>query len=220
MESVDSQIGRVLTALEHSGLVENTIIVFTSDHGEMNGAHGLILKNVMFEECQRVPLIFAGKGIKSNYVDASTLVCNGLDFLPTICDLAGIEIPKGLPGLSLKPLLTGEGKKPDRNYIVTEGYNAYQINDGRLKYTIFELPGKPEVLTDLGSNPGETINYADNPSYSEIKATLKNALMAHLLQRGLTPLPENRTIQNIRAEEKKKATRKKERSKLKVDHED
>lgn len=189
-ESVDAQIGRVLTALEKAGLEDNTIIVFTSDHGDMNGAHGLALKNVMFEECQRVPFIFAGKGIKRNYVDKTTLVCSGLDFLPTICDLVGIEPPKGLSGISLKPYLTGQGQKTDRKYIISEDHNANQINDGRYKFTIYELPGHPEMLTDLRTNPGETINYANNPSYSEIKAFLKEELMTNLSRRGLTPLPE------------------------------
>ena len=198
-ESVDTQIGRVLTALKKAGLEDNTIIVFTSDHGDMNGAHGLTEKSVMFEECQRVPFIFSGKSIKRNYVDKSTLVCNGLDFLPTICDLVGIERPKGLPGVSLKPYLTNEGKKPNRKYIITEDYNGYQINDGRYKYTILELPGHPEMLTDLEANPGETINYAKNQSYNEIKAFLKKELMTDLSKRGLTPLPENRTIENLQA---------------------
>jgi arylsulfatase A-like enzyme len=204
-ESVDRQIGRVLDALKNAGLEDNTIIVFTSDHGEMSGAHGLILKNVLFEECQRVPFIFAGKGIKKNFADKTTLVCNGLDFIPTICDLAGIESPKGLTGISLKPYLTGQGPKPDRKFIITESYNGYQINDGRYKYSIYELPGHPEMLTDLATNPGETINYATNKSYSEIKAGLRKQLMYNLSKRGLTPLPEDRTISNIRKKEKGKS---------------
>jgi choline-sulfatase len=201
-ESVDAQIGRVITALEKAGLTENTIIVFTSDHGDMNGSHGLILKNVMFEECQRVPFIIAGKGIKSNYIDKTTLVCNGLDFIPTICDLVGINTPKGLTGISLKPYLTGQGTQPTRKFIITEDYNAYQINDGRYKYTLFELPGYPETLTDIEINPGETKNYCSDIEYTNIKSFLKKELMADLSKRGLTPLPEDRTIQNIRAAEK------------------
>jgi arylsulfatase A-like enzyme len=203
-ESVDKQIGRVLDALEKARLEDNTIIVFTSDHGEMNGAHGLILKNVLFEECQRVPFIFAGKGIKKNYADKTTLVCNGLDFIPTICDLTGIESPKGITGISLKPYLTGQGQKPARKFIITESYNGYQINDGRYKYSIYELPGHPEMLTDLAANPGETINFASDKFYSEIKAGLKKQLMDNLLKRGLTPLAEDRTIGNIRRKEKVK----------------
>jgi len=218
-ESVDAQIGRALTALKRAGLEENTIIVFTSDHGDMNRAHGLMLKNVMFEECQRVPFIIAGKGIKSNYVDNSTLTCNGLDFIPTICDLVGIEIPKGLSGISLKPYLTDQGIKPDRKYIITESYNSYQITDGEHKYTIYELPGNPEILTDLVTNPGETINYSNDPLYSEVKTILQKELMANLSQRGLTPLPENRTIKNIRKIEKGKKN-KKDEQKNKIDYEE
>ena len=197
-ESVDALIGRVLTSLEKAGLDENTIIVFTSDHGDMNGSHGLILKNVLFEECQRIPFIFAGKGIKKNFADQSTLVCNGLDFSPTICDLAGITIPKDLPGMSLKPLLTGQGKQKERKYIFTEAYNGFQINDGRYKYSIYELPNNPEILTDLKTNPGETINYSNDPTYGQIKTLLKKELMANLSKRGLIPLAQDRTIENIR----------------------
>ncbi len=219
-EGVDAQIGRALTALKNAGLEENTIIIFTSDHGEMNRSHGLITKNVMFEESQRVPLMFAGKGIKANVADTSTLACNGLDFLPTICELTGLEIPKKLPGVSLAPYLTGTGKKPLRKYIITEDYNANQITDGRYKYTVYELPGNPEMLTDLAVNPGETINYADDQAYAAIKSNLKKELMDDLTKRGLTPLREDRTIQNIRAAEKAKKTRKKERSKNKIDYEE
>lgn len=201
-ESVDALIGRVLTALEKSGLQENTIIVFTSDHGDMHGAHDLILKNVMFEEAQRVPFIIAGKGIKQNYIDKSTLVCNGLDFIPTICDLSGVDAPDNLPGISLKPYLTGQGTIPTRKFIVTEGYNSFQINNGRYKYTIYELPGRPETLTDLEKNPGETKNYSADVEYSNIKSSLKKELMADLSGRGLLPLSENRTIKNIREVEK------------------
>jgi choline-sulfatase len=207
-ESVDTQIGRVLTALKNSGLEENTIIVFTSDHGDMNGSHGLILKNVLFEEAQRVPLIIAGKGITRNVEDKTTLVCNGLDFIPTICDLVGIAAPKGLPGISLKPFLTGVGQKPERKYIVTEDYNGVQITDGRYKYTIYELPGNPEILTDLQTNPGETINYANDPACKVQKAKLKKELMANLSKRGLTPLPQNRTIENLRKMENEKKGKK------------
>jgi choline-sulfatase len=201
-ESVDAQIGRVLTALTKSGLEDNTIIVFTSDHGDMNGSHGLILKNVLFEEAQRVPFIFVGKGIKSNIADNKSLVCNGLDFIPTICDLAGVKYNKELPGISLKPYLTGEGKITTRKYIITEDYNGFQITDGRYKYTIYELPGYPETLTDLEINPGETINYAAIKSYSKIKKSLKKELMANLTKRHLTPLAQDRTIENLRKTEK------------------
>ena len=196
-ETADKQIGRVLYALEKSGLQDNTIIIFTSDHGDMQGAHGLVWKNVLLEECQRVPFIFAGPGIKQNIVDKTTLVCNGLDLLPTVCDLAGIDIPKGLKGISLKPYLTGEGTKPEREYLITECFNAFQITDGRYKYTIYELPGHPETLTDILINPDETINYANDAEYKKIKEYYKKELMADLTNRGLAPLAEDRQIEYV-----------------------
>ena len=197
-ESVDEQIGRVLTALKKSGMMENTIIVFTSDHGEMGGSHGFITKNVMFEECQRVPLIFAGKGIKANNVDKTTLVCNGLDFIPTICDLTGVEYSKKLTGMSLKSNLMKNGKPVERKYLITEDCNAFQIHDGRYKLTIFELPGNPEMLTDIKNDLGETTNLANDPSMSKIKADLKKILLDNLAKRGLLPLEQNRTRQFLR----------------------
>lgn len=201
-ESVDAQIGRVINALESSGLMDNTIIILTADHGDMQGAHGLTLKNVMFEECQRIPFIFAGKGIKKNYADKNNLVCNGIDFVPTICDLVGVKRNKKLPGISLKPLLTEKTSTISRDCIFLESYNSFQINDGRYKYTVYELKGNPELLTDTKENPGETINYIDNPDYQKIKEELKAKLMAHLKKRGLLPLSENRTIEELRALEK------------------
>ena len=203
-ESVDDQVGRVITALEKSGLMEHTIIVFTSDHGEMGESHKLITKNVMFEECQRVPFIFAGKGIKKNVADKKTLTCNGLDFVPTICDLVGIESPKGLPGVSLKPYLTGNGNIPNRKYIITESDGSFQVHDGRYKLTIYELAGNPEILTDLVINPGETVNYSNNPAYKEIKAGLKTILMDDLTNRGLTPLKQEKYPDGMNPDPKRK----------------
>lgn len=201
-ESVDAQIGRVLNALEQSNLMKNTIIVFTTDHGDMQGAHGLTLKNVMFEECQRIPFIFVGKGIKPNYSDKDNLVCNGIDFVPTLCDLLGIKAPKGISGMSLKGLLTGKENSLKRDFIINESYHSFQINDGRYKYTLYELPGHPAILTDIKENPGETINYIDDPKYASTKDQLHKKLMNYLDKKKLLPLPENHTIEELRQIEK------------------
>ena len=198
-ESVDALIGRALTALEKSGLEDNTIIVFTSDHGEMNGAHELIMKNVMFEEAQRVPFIFAGEGIPHK-VDQKTLVCNGLDLLPTLCDLTGVPTPDGLQGISLKPYLTGKGKAEKREYLFTESFNSYQVTDGRYKYTIYELPNHPETLVDLKKDPGELQNFVNDPSYEKIKAVLNAELMNNLESRDLLPLKDDITFDKIQRE--------------------
>lgn len=98
--------------------------------------------------------------------------------------------------------------------------DGYQITDGRYKYSIYELPGHPELLTDLQTNPGETINYAKERSYLDIKASLKKELMANLSKRGLTPLAENRTIKNLRTWEDEKKPNKEAKMKIKINVEE
>ena len=197
-ESVDNQIGRALAALYASPHASNTIIVFTSDHGDMQGAHGLSLKNVPFEECQRIPFIIGGTGIKKGVADDSTLVCNGYDLLPTLCDLAGVKYTGTLPGKSLKGLLTGRGPAPERDCLFLETYNSYTVHDGRYKYTVFELPGNPEMLVDLKNDPGEVRNLAGEKGSEEVQRALKEKLMKHLASRDLLPLKTNMTLAHIR----------------------
>lgn len=117
---VDSHIGEVLNALDASALKNNTIIVFTSDHGEMQGAHMATVKNLPFEECMRVPFVIAGPGIVQNQRDNS-LICNGTDLIPTICELAGINKPNGLTGISLAQRAKGSSTVSQRQYLYLEG---------------------------------------------------------------------------------------------------
>ena len=106
-EDVDRQIGTILEALSETGLDKNTIIVFTSDHGDMDGSHKMVHKGVFYEESTRVPFIIAGPGVKQG-VDREHLVSSSVDLIPTFCDFAGIEIPRAIQGLSLKSIATGD----------------------------------------------------------------------------------------------------------------
>lgn len=189
-ESVDEQIGRVLVALDKSGKAQNTIIVFTSDHGDMDQSHAIAHKSQLLEECQKIPFIFVGKGIMSNVADKETLTCNGLDFAPTICDLVGIKPAASLPGASLRGVLTGSNPDLSREHIIIESGSGYQINDGRYKYSVYEKGNVRESLTDLVKDPGETKNLIADPAYKTIKAKLGTLLMANLKQRQLLPLKE------------------------------
>ena len=105
---------------------------------------------------------------------------------------------KKLTGMSLKNNLIGKGKVASRKHLITEDCNAFQIHDGRYKYTIFELPGNPDMLTDIKNDPGEVTNLAKDPTLAKIKASLKVKLMDNLSKRGLLPLVENRTHKLIR----------------------
>ena len=103
-EMVDREIGTVLDALKEAGLQENTLIVFTSDHGDMDSAHKLEHKQVLYEESVRVPFIMSYAGrIPAGVIDDTHLVSNGLDLLPTLCDYAGIKTPEELPSITGEP---------------------------------------------------------------------------------------------------------------------
>lgn len=111
VEQVDAEIQVILDALKESGLEENTLVIFSSDHGDMDSAHRMEHKTALYEESANVPFIAMWKGhIPPGAVNSSDLVSTGLDFLPTAADYAGNPNAKADPrGRSLRPLF--EGKK-------------------------------------------------------------------------------------------------------------
>ena len=165
-ELVDGKIGVVLDALRESGKEENTLVIFTSDHGDMAGAHRLEHKAVFYEESVRVPLIIKWKGvITPGIVDRKTLVMNGLDIMPTMCDFAGIEIPGNNRGVSLKGAsLEAEGAS-SRDFIVSETLNARMVFDGEWKYMISGNDDLEEMIFNLKTDPWEMHNLAPYPEY-------------------------------------------------------
>jgi len=196
MEQVDAEIGTVLDALNVSQYKDNTVIMFTSDHGEMAISHNLTGKNLPYQECQRVPLIFAGKGVPKGVVDLTTPVCNGWDMLPTLLDLAGVEKPAtGFLGLSLYDRITKD-EALNRKYLYYETVNSYGIlGDGRYKYTRFVTtstnpytlnPGQTESLFDLHSDPGELNNLVDAASQASKLSELRSALSSEMKRCGTT----------------------------------
>lgn len=192
IEEADSDIMTVLDALENGGFMDNTIIVFLSDHGEIDVSHMREHKSVPYQEAQNVPFVIAGPGIKAGKTDRKTVVNTGTDFLPTLCDFAGIDIPEGYPGISVKDAATG-GQRPDRKYIFTDGANWFQVLDrGRYKYTVMEKSGRNEILVDLKKDPGETVNLAEDMKYRKILESLRTVLGNELERRDIkSPVPES-----------------------------
>lgn len=180
IEAVDAHIGKILQALRESGQEENTAIIFTSDHGDCQGAHGWNQKTVMFEESSRVPLIIVhAAGAKGETCDI--LVNTGLDLLPTLCDLAGIKAATNVLGMSLKPAAE-RAVVESRPYVVVEnkmtqgspidGYkpepNGRMVRSERFKYCAYDLGLQRESLVDLESDPGELVNLAGNKEYRKV----------------------------------------------------
>ncbi|MBK0383696.1 sulfatase-like hydrolase/transferase [Pedobacter sp. SD-b] len=190
-ESSDALIGQVLDALEKSGLNENTIVVFTSDHGDNDSSHKLEHKTFFYEEAARIPFIISSPWMKQKgKVDSLHLVSNGLDLLPTLCDLSGIKIPEGLSGRSLKPLLNQTAKKW-RSHIFIENQLGYLIHTNRYKYELDDKNGNKirEVFTDLQVDPGETCNMINDAKYSSVIRDLRKELLTHLAKLNIKIIP-------------------------------
>lgn len=175
-EMVDAQIRRLLAALEESGKREDTVVVFTSDHGDMDAAHRLEHKTVFYEEAVRVPFIVSRLGTSAAGTIDGSLVCNGLDVLPTMCDYAGIDPPAHCDGRSVRPLV--EGRDDDwRSHVRIESEIGEAIVTDRYKYALYDRGENKEQLYDLRVDPGETKNAADDPYDADHVADLRSRLI-------------------------------------------
>ncbi|MHC4355609.1 MAG: sulfatase-like hydrolase/transferase, partial [Planctomycetota bacterium] len=166
---VDDQFGRILKAIEDKGLKDNTIVVFTSDHGNCMGSHEQPTKNVHYEESMRIPFLIRWPGrIKARKDD---LLLSTPDICPTLLDLMGLasDIPKGTDGTSHASLfLTGKGTRPTSQLYmwVPVGKPAWGRRGVRTHhYTLMvdKTPGKPvkHVLHDNANDPYQLKNIAD-----------------------------------------------------------
>lgn len=184
-EMVDAEIGTMLGALRDAGLEQNTLVVFTSDHGDMDSAHKMEHKSVLYEEAVRVPFLMSYKGvIPSGKVDDKHLVSNGLDVLPTLCDYAGVKTPRGRSGKSLRAV--AEGRRPERwrSFVVCESQNGRSLRTDRFKYVIYDSGGNREQLTDLQNDPGEMNNLAGRSEYRDVLETHRKLLRAWVKRTG------------------------------------
>jgi arylsulfatase A-like enzyme len=168
---VDAEIGRLLAHLDRLGLSDNTIVFFTSDHGDMTGSHGgLVDKGYMYEETQRVPLIVRLPDSDTPGLIRDELVYN-MDIMPTIFDLIGQELANQIDGQSLRPYLTGDpGGESGRDAIYMEfhGIRCLHTQRGLVTQNGFKYIFNPlheDELYDLINDPGELRNLLDDPAY-------------------------------------------------------
>jgi arylsulfatase K len=160
---LDEMIGLVLGDLERLGLAEDTIVIYASDHGEMNAEHGQWLKNAMYEPSSRVPLIVSGPGVEAGAARDEPVSL--VDLYPTLMDLAGAEKPDYLEGSSLAPLLRGRDD-PDRpDHVFGEYHSNFQntgsfmLVRGDWKYVAY--PGFRPQLFNLADDPDELRDLAE-----------------------------------------------------------
>ena len=205
-ENIDIQVGRVLAKLEAMGELKNTYVFYTADHGMAIGRHGLQGKQNLYQHTWRVPLIVSGPGIKAGARVKGNVYL--LDTLSTLCELAGIDVPKSSEGISYKPVLEGQrdtvrdvlfgaycgGTKP--------GMRCVQKGNWKLiKYDVLQGEVRQTQLFNLGDNPHEFIqqhhhapvralsgakpkpsqvNLADHPEHAEKLAEMEALLLAEM----------------------------------------
>lgn len=171
IEEMDAEIGRVLRALEESGELENTVVIFNSDHGEGNAHHQSVLKNFPYDEASRVPFIISyPKELQRGVMDKRHLI-SGLDVVPTICDFAGAEAPENVKGLSVRKIAAGK-ESPWRDYVVTEVNHDMGRMIRTEQYKLIAFRNDTHLLFfDMKNDSGETKNLAMEEDYQELIET-------------------------------------------------
>ncbi len=207
---MDAQVGRVVDALDRLGLAENTIIVFTSDHGYHMGEHGLWQKMSLFEESARVPLLIVAPGMAEQGTIAKSPV-GLIDLYPTLAELCEVPTPENLQGQSLVPMLkdssaegrgwalsqVSRGGGPARATVTRDAGSAgrrffgYSLRTPRWRYTEWDEGNQGVELYDHEQDPQELQNLAHNPTHAEtvqqLSAQLREAVQGTFPPSGETP---------------------------------
>lgn len=191
VEKMDNHILNIVNTLEKKGLLENTIIFYTSDHGDGHGSHEWNQKMTFYEESINVPFVVSWKGhTKAGVIDSKLLTSSGLDLYPTICNLAGVNSNESLHGENLTSYIfkDSDASKITRNYVVSE-LNQKEKNKpkgnvfiGRMvvtnqyKYILFNGGEHPEQFFDLKNDPGELKPLIDSEAYKKEISTHRQLL--------------------------------------------
>jgi arylsulfatase A-like enzyme len=175
VSSMDYNIGRIMAALEKSGQADNTIVVFTADHGLALGQHGLMGKQNLYDHSTRVPLILKGPGIAAG-VKSDALVYSW-DLFPTLCDLVQVPTPAGLDARTLAPVMRGETQTHRAE--IHALYRDFQrmVKNDRYKLIEYVVGNERHTqLFDLQNDKWEMHNLAVNPEVAGALASLRSSL--------------------------------------------
>lgn len=187
IHSVDRNIGRIIQYLEETGLLENTLIVYTSDQGFYMGEHGWFDKRFMYQESYRTPLVMRLPNGKKGKIEQ---MVQNIDYAPTFLELAGVDIPNDIQGASLLPLLKGESPEW-RNALYYHFYEYpgehavrrhYGISTERYKLIHFYHNIDEWELYDLEKDPHEMNNLYKEPQYQDIVKKLEDELIRLQIQ--------------------------------------
>ena len=174
---IDEGVGKMLDALEANGALDETLIVYTADHGDALGDHGLPYKGFYYESMAHVPLIVRGPGVAGG-TRCAPLV-SSLDYVPLFYSACGLEPPESLQGRSIAPLLA-DPEVSHRDIVFSENLGSQMVRDDRYKYAHYAT-GESE-LYDLATDPDEVENLAGSRAHREVISHLRSLLVEHNLQ--------------------------------------
>jgi len=186
ISQIDDAIGRVLKHLEEKDLLDNTVIIYTADHGDLCGDRRMMDKHyVMYDEVVRVPLVIRYPKMIEKGIKCSAFVTNMLDLVPTILEMVGASVPDDLDGISLMPYLMQQTSESIRKYaMVTYNGQQFGLYTQRMirneKYKYVWNPTDIDELYDMENDPCELCNLSDREEYSEILKELRLDLLAEL----------------------------------------
>lgn len=187
---VDEQVGRILESLEKRGWLENTLILFTADHGDMTGDHHLWRKSYAYEASANIPMLLRWpEGLGGKRGQHLTQPVELRDVLPTFLDAADAPVPEAVEGASMLNLVRGN-TYGWRDYIDLEHDVCYDVKnhwtaltDGKQKYIFHAFDGE-EQFFDLESDPGEEKDLAGDPAHTQTLQLWRSRMIAHLEPRG------------------------------------
>ena len=182
---LDEQVGRVLQALKNSPHADNTIVIYTADHGLAMGSHGLLGKQNVYEQSMNCPLILKGPGVpKGKSSNAFTYVH---DLYATICDFADIDTPAGVDSKKLMPIMNGQTESVRQSVFLPFQDNQRAVRDGRWKLHVYPRINH-QLLFDLSTDPHEMKNLAAAPEHRAAVARMQ-VLMETWRKRLNDPYP-------------------------------
>lgn len=175
VEKVDAEIGKIIDAIDRNGLWKNTLVIFSSDHGDGNGSHQWNQKSALYEEVVNVPLIVTLPQKRHAGKRMPQLINNGVDFFATVCDYIGIQKPDNTSGKSFRPLLeSADRQMPHQEYVVCEtqfdggSTRGWMVRTAHFKYVLYDKGLYREQLFDMEKDRGEMRNLAVEHKYQEV----------------------------------------------------
>ena len=193
MSLIDYEIGRILDYLDEAGLAENTLVVFTSDHGHFLGQHGLIAKGAFhYEDLLRVPMIVRYPG-QVPAGQTSNALQSLVDYPQTLLPAAGIDAPGSMQGVDQLDVWYGEAEAARDQVLVENRHNPTTVDlrtliTDRYKITVYRDADYGELF-DLEDDPGELVNHWDDPDYAAVKADMLLKFVQAEIQREPTRMP-------------------------------